>query len=860
MKKVYLFILFIAASLTHAAEKGGNVFDLFTRQVVAYPQEKIYLRTDKPHYLSGEKMWFSATIVDAIFHYPVSGDNHLYVELVSPLDSIVSRVVVKPDDNNLFHGFIPLYEGLVEGKYIIRSYRSNFIGINKEYVFKRTVYISDPQTAIISPEVKFTKDGKDYLSDIFFYDAHTKNKVTPENISVRINGGKEHKLGIQDDLAAHFSIKQSGNSMPVMRLKTVHNSKRSETYFPVFIQQSDYEVSFFPEGGQLISGELSTVAFKAIKENGLSEIVSGIIEDENENEITRFETGHNGMGKLLFSPEQGKTYYAVCKNQYDREKRFQLPAAKEGAYAIRAKWQQKRLALSVAGTQQTMSKEPLSLLIHSRGMALYHDDWDMDKNLMIIEKDSLPSGISHILLLTSENKIISERLIFNRNINDEAFVNVNAYSDNYGKRQLVSSKFTLSDSQGNPLQGSFSVAITDDNDIKIDSTVNILSTLLLSSELRGFIEDPAGYFRKSEQESVAALDLLMMTQGWRRYNIPELLTGKIETPENEGINDRMITGKAERFFKALKNADISLLINTPESSEMKITKTDNKGRYSFDNIEYSDSTYMIVQAADKKGNENLYLSVDEMSLPKFERPDPALFISGNNSTFTGYIAKAEQKYVSENGIRTVNLPEVSVVAKRPAKSIYYSAIYVNEVIMSEDIEKMPGINFNSLLLRLQDIRRIDGEQNVYIGNESEKAIFFVNDFPIEHFNFDMIVPEMIDELFVLKRSNTIVIRTKKGNWTKSKPPQNIRRIDWPGYQRPEEFYSPKYETPQEKNSFNEDLRTTLYWNPGVITNENGEASFDFYTADTETTYSVVIEGITNDGRIIRNVSTINKKK
>ena len=207
------------------------------------------------------------------------------------------------------------------------------------------------------------------------------------------------------------------------------------------------------------------------------------------------------------------------------------------------------------------------MFIHTKGLPLYHEKWNIDRNLLLIEQDSLPSGISHLLLLNGNNDIISERLVFNRNRQDEAITRLSTDADRYDKRSRVSSKIILSDSQGMPLSGKFAVSVTDDKYVTADSAIHILSTLLLASELKGHIEDPAGYFRDETPEMAVAVDLLMMTQGWRRYNIPAIIKGQIEIPENDGMNDKMITGKVERLFKAMKDVSVSLIVNTPTGSE-----------------------------------------------------------------------------------------------------------------------------------------------------------------------------------------------------------------------------------------------------------------------------------------------------
>ena len=307
---------------------------------------------------------------------------------------------------------------------------------------------------------------------------------------------------------------------------------------------------------------------------------------------------------------------------------------------------------------------------------------------------------------------------------------------------------------------------------------------------------------------------------------------------------------------------------------MKETKTDKNGRFSFDRLIYPDSTYLIVQAADKKDRDKIHLYVNQPEKFDFKTSNHSLFTSKRTVDLREYTIIADKKFINEHGMRLYELPEVTVKAKRfVPKSVYYSEINVNRVITSEEIEK---INYGTLYKFLQhqpEVREIgNGGIFLYARGEIKPPKFVVNDFVVKNFQFESVGLDMIESIFFLKSdyinmmlgadsdSPSIVITLKKDGWGgKSLPPQNIRKIEWIGYQQPVEFYSPKYETTEEKNDIREDLRTTLYWRPNIQSNEDGEARFDFYTADASTTYSVIIEGITHNGKIIRYVSKINRK-
>ena len=132
------------------------------------------------------------------------------------------------------------------------------------------------------------------------------------------------------------------------------------------------------------------------------------------------------------------------------------------------------------------------------------------------------------MLFDQEMNPLSERLIFNKNA-DQAEVVFRTDKSDYEKREKVISEIYLKDDEDNPFSGSLSVAVTDDKDMEVDSSNTILSSLLLSSELRGYIESPA-YYLQENTKSAYALDLLMMTHGWRRYHIPDVVTGNYDYP------------------------------------------------------------------------------------------------------------------------------------------------------------------------------------------------------------------------------------------------------------------------------------------------------------------------------------------
>lgn len=184
------------------------------------------------------------------------------------------------------------------------------------------------------------------------------------------------------------------------------------------------------------------------------------------------------------------------------------------------------------------------------------------------------------------------------------------------------------------MSGNFALAVVDRTDVKPDTVSNIVSTLLLTSDLKGHIESPLSYLQDSRSSSYA-LDLLMMTQGWRKYNIPEVLKGNITDtlPYNLELGDE-VSGKVEGLFSALKEGNISLLALKDSLIGTELAKPDRNGRFVFDRLEYPSGTQYIVQALSKKGSSKVFIELD----PYKSFPAPKI----------GFIPRIEKPHIEEN--------------------------------------------------------------------------------------------------------------------------------------------------------------------------------------------------------------------
>ena len=801
MRRLYfLFIgLFLTISPALIAQQI-EVEENINAQLEAYPQEKIHLHTDRDFYVPGEKIWFKAYVVDAHSHLHPTYSQYVYVELISTADTLVNRVMVS-QTGGMFYGHLLLSNIIPEGDYTLRAYTRYMENMGDDYFFKKNIRIGNVKS-------------------------------------------------------------ESGGSRGSV--------------------QEDFDISFFPEGGNLLEDVVCKVAFKSISKNGHPETVSGFITDENGIELAAVKTYYAGMGVLTYLPVAGKKLYLKCKNPNGLEKRFELPQPDPRAYSLATSVWGKKTNIAVQKSVHAPNI-PCYLLIHCKGSVLYFGEWDNRQGSVTLTEEQLPAGVVQFVLFDRQMNPLSERLIFSKNGTDTK-VEFHTDKAEYEKRDKIIATLqspSLWARAGEGLEageGHFSVAVTDDKDIAIDESTTILSSLLLSSELKGYIENPAYYL----QDSVA-MDLLMMTHGWRRYNIPEVAKGRFEKPQIPFQMFQEISGEVRTLNsrRTAPNSEIHIMMKG-EGSSFGVITADRNGSFMVPELDFPDSTVFYLRALDKNGRDyNVRLFVNNESFPALVyAPQSSISTipvteaeTKNKPDVDAFMEKAEQRAKFEEDIWALQLEEVAITAARINRIEPLLQLWANAsseiTITRATIESAKLPFFHDYVALAGGIRVEEGEVsiNFFLRGNKFPALVLIDGYERSYSKYNP-QPSEIESIDVFKgpsaaafgmrgANGVISITTRRGGKTGNQIENSNQVIYTPlGYQKPVEFYSPKYETLEAKRSVIPDLRTTIFWKPDVVISEDGEAFFEFYTSDYRTTYSVVIEGITADGRIVRQVEKI----
>lgn len=809
--------------------------------------------------------------MNATTHQDNSQSNFIITELINRSDSIVERKKIRRDSLG-FHNAFTLPATLPAGDYYLRGYSNWMLNEDPDFFFSRNIKIGNSIDNTIVSSIEYQQeDDTHYTAKIKF----TSNvQAVFENTTIKYlyleNGKIKNKGKKKTDENGWISISLPDLKSPAARRIEVEFDDPQYIYkrtfhLPVFT--NDFDVKFFPEGGALLSIPHQNVAFKAQGADGFSKEVEGFLFNSKGDTLTNFRSEHNGMGIFTMNPVNNETYYVTVRTNDSITKRFDLPAIEPKGISIAMSHYKQEIRYEIQKTEATEWPQKLFLLAHTRGKLAILQPINPKRTFGKMNDSLFTEGITHFMLIDEQGNALSERLIFVPDHKPNQW-QITADQPTYGKREKVSLQIAAKDNEGNPVEGTFSVSITDRKSIQPDSLAdNILSNLLLTSDLKGYVEDPAYYFLNQDARTLRSIDYLMMTHGWRRHKMENVLRTPSLNFTNYIEKGQTISGRIMGFFGAnVKKGPICVL--APKYNIIATTETDEKGQFIV-NTSFRDSTTFLVQARTKKGFAGVDILMDPPQYPVATHKAP--YFNGATTFMEDYLMNTRDQYYMEGGMRVYNLKEVTVTAKRErpsSKSIYTGGI--NTYTVEEDRLQGYGQTAFDAASRLPSVTITNGSE-IHIRNNSEPAIIVIDDIVYEDASDilkDIQVSDMssisllrgADAVILGPRASggAVVITLKDPRNLPARPAQGIITYTPLGYSESVEFYHPTYDTPEKKNAQRSDFRSTVYWNPELRLDAEGKATIEYYTPDSTAPEDIIIEGVDKNGKVCRILQTINK--
>jgi hypothetical protein len=611
-----------------------------------------------------------------------------------------------------------------------------------------------------------------------------------------------------------------------------------------------YEINFFPEGGNFVTGLESKVSFKVTDKYGNGINCSGNIVDEKNQTTTPFNSVKFGMGSFYFKPEENHTYNAIL-NINNKPVSKQLPAINTKGFVMHVSYSDdKELTVSVhsnAHSQQTV----YLLAYHNKKIdtsLMKNSDAD-GSTLFNINRNDLAAGITRLIIFNNEKKPVCERLIF---IKPESMrVKISADKNIYTTRSEV--KMNVSADSDYAANLSMSVYLIDSLQLPDDN--NILNYLWLTSELKGRIQSPQYYFSNNNAETDSALENLLLTQGWSRFKTEDFSYNN-ETifkyaPEMEG---HLIEGKVIDKNSGLAAAHIRVYLSVPgQHFRFSSALSNDNGNVFFDVKDFYGAGELVVQTgkgdsmyrvdiANPFSNQTYSWNVAPLNL---NESDLQLLTHHN-------LAMQVQNAYTINQLNTFNQPALDSNAFFGSPDAKY---FLDNYVRFNSMEEVLREYIPEVGVRIRQgnysLTTIDTRNHGVFENN---PLVLVDGVPI--FDMNKLIaynPLKIKKAEIVTRKyyiNSLTVNgilsysTYKGDLDGLQFDAGTTELSYEGLQLQREFYSPQYTSAIQQQNRLPDYRNVLYWSPQITTN----AQISFYTSDIKGKYIAILQGVDENGK------------
>ncbi|MDW9382430.1 TonB-dependent receptor plug domain-containing protein [Chryseobacterium sp. JV558] len=853
-----------------------------------FEKEKTYVQTNHVFYKPGEGMYFKIYVVKGKNNLPVEDSRIVNFEIIDPAGSVLKKMKYEIT-NGYAQGYFYFDEEMKGGIYKIRAFTNWMQNEEGKNTFEKEITLQK----IVSPRILMKLDfpkkgygaGDEVTADfsmrslsnlpIPFYEADYTVMINGETVSEgKLITNKEGKNQLIFKLP---EVLKSSDALLNIKVNFDGFTESISRNIPIVLNNLD--VKFLPEGGTFINGIEQNIAFKILDEFEKPVDAVLAVYNQNHEKIKEISAYNFGMGSFRFTAKNGETYYAKVIKPENSTQTFNFPAAKDEGLVLNIQNDNKKLIFTIISTQEKM----ITLQGSFRGKEMYTKDLLLKKgsNALEIDEKDFPIGICRFTAL--ENNIpLAERVVFT-NKENRLNIKVKPVKQHYLPREKVMLNIETSDENDRPIPANLGLSVVDDKlwTYADDKQNHIISWLLMDSELKGKIEKPQFYFDKKEEKANKSLDLVMLTNGYRYFElIPEVVkTNKYKyLPEKKNT----IYGIVEDENKKPVKADVFLL-DTDNKKILRQTVAEN-GKFYFSDLNAEYSYKMIARSSQPKHQLKIRIlsynldinplvkqklsNIDvEEIVKEAERKEEIKTENRNNTETLSKPGRSRKDTVQDKRIEEVVVLGYSSKREKAAVSsttITSSLEIQNPVVTSLLNGKVAGIAV-TVVGQSGAGKQINIRGTASITNKN--PLFIVDGTPVESFN-TIINPNDISSITVLKdavaaavygsraANGVVIINSYKNNSSNISfdiTPKSYIAVEAIPYGRlisyagSREFAYPEYKT--TNTSYRFDYREALYWNPVVETDKNGKAKVEFYNSDANSTFRIMTEGIAGSGLV-----------
>ncbi|WP_200976365.1 hypothetical protein [Echinicola sp. 20G] len=860
--------------------------------------EKVYLQLDSKIYTHDQTIWFKAIVANAASNRPTLLSGVLHAEIIGSDLQVKDEKLIKLQ-NGIGEGFFDLNRNYLPGRYLIRAYTQWDSNFGTDYIFKAYTDVfpsskEDTASPISQVSLLEKSPGQFWLSANF--NPLQIDSLHQKKLSISLNlDGKKDSLTLKKNKEGLYVINYlipANSTLATLNMETENGAQYSKT---IALDEEALDFQFFPESGELVHGLTSRVGFKALDYLGSGKQIEGRVIDGSGKQITTLKSNDLGMGSFVFLADSAHQYFAEIYPSGDSSVTYQypLPVVQPKGY---------NLAVFKAGNNIRLIQsaipahnDSIFIKVTSRGIPYY---WikgrlKQGKALTTLPTNSLPEGIISFTLLDHHRQPVAERLFFNERLENRLTIQASSNQPLYTQREKTTVNIQIKDSNDIPIEANISVlAINGDLMGEIqEKRTNILSSLLLSGDLKGHIEKPGYYFQHDRPNHYNDLDVLMITQDWRNYHYHQNLDSLVYPAEPSLHVSGSVSGV---FSSKKKKEDVALTLMTfGEKTTFQTQSTDSLGRFNFYLEDaYGEKIDVLIQSANKTGKKKNYtFSLDKKFSPEITF-DQKQTIERLDSVSYALVEKHQEKSAAEAAFKlstdimeletfTVEdyllTPEREKVMKRFGKP--------DRVIEGQDIqekeEKWSYGLYSILLFNYPEdvkIYRVNGPGGYLRASvlSAEMTLVVIDGIPVMNYNYDLIPsipPSEVKSVELIKfaknftslfmevypqaspmeapmTGSVIAIYTHAGKGIFGvQKPDGLLQTSVPAFSHTREFYRPNYENLSTQDWIKPDLRSVIHWQAQVKTDSTGQAQVNYYNADIPGQVMVIIEAIGPDGKI-----------
>ncbi len=807
--KAYLPILLSCWLFPALGIAQHQAVDLLRHYRQILPFEKLYLHTDQSIYEPGDNIWFRAYLTDDYNRPSGAASSRVQVQLLDPQGQVVHTTNINTQSTDLTN-YIPINANTAGGVYTLRASTQWLFNFGPDAFYEKKILVQ--KTVLPRLRLKLELDRSKYQAGervIAQFEALSNDNQALKNIDIKatpiLGSTSLEAISAQTDQEGKATIvfqlpTQLPNVDGLLQVKLLYEGQNESIARSIPVQQEQVILGVFPEGGDLVAGFQQKIAFKMMDTLGNPIDGQGTLFNDQRQALLSFESYHKGMGHFSFRPRLGERYYLKIGGQKDS---FLLPDPRQDELALRVGLADQD-SLTVTIWKRTPGRA--KLVLRSKDSIVWQQNlfFLAGETSLKLPVGKLPTGIAQVLVLDEAGRPYAERLVF-LNRHRRAKLHISTHKKEYLPLDAVEIDIEAHDEMGTPLDGIFSLAVVNDLHWTMadDKQDNILSRLLLSAELKGKIDEPAFYFKPNEPKVPEALDLVMLTHGWRKFSWKEILT--IDPKNSASLvlfnNIVEIKGRLKLGHKGIHFPKSKVWI---KGRQEQITP-DSLGHFKFILPESTLNDHLIVVAKSKGFRA-------EQAVFQFPKP-------------------------------TINWP------KEPRNA--FKTLIINEISepkITEDVKEFPILD-----QPFYPLSELTGELNeVVVTGYSVALLRSVTGSVVSYSNQDL-KAGIGDNLFIggnisIYRGNNLYIELEAE--PRESPDEYLKK----------QVYNRLFANLPNTDAFTEtQRRNTIHWAP-TVSMKNGKGSLKFHQTDKTGTFRIVLEGVAQQAVLIRGEATYSVQK